>query len=182
MNRARALNRADTLSALLDLLRLPPLQRRAAIAGLPKPAVRAIADEWWWQAHGGQVEPPSDWRVWALVAARGFGKTRAGAEWVWARARADGGARIALVAATMDEVARVMIEGESGLLGLARSDEAPRWIATRGLLLFPSGAEAHAFSAERPEKLRGPSIIMPGATSSPNGRTPTTAGTTSCWA
>jgi phage terminase large subunit-like protein len=156
MNRAPALNRADTLSALLDLLRLPPLQRRAAIAGLPKPAVRAIADEWWWQAHGGQVEPPSDWRVWALVAARGFGKTRAGAEWVWARARADGGARIALVAATMDEVARVMIEGESGLLSLARGDEQPRWIATRGLLLFPSGAEAHAFSAERPDKLRGP--------------------------
>jgi phage terminase large subunit-like protein len=148
------MNRAHTLSALLDLLRLPPLQRRAAIAGLPKPAVRAIADEWWWQAHGGQIEPPCDWRVWAIVAARGFGKTRAGAEWVWARA--DGAARIALVAATMDEVARVMIEGESGLLSLARGGEQPRWIATRGLLLFPSGAEAHAFSAERPDKLRGP--------------------------
>ena len=49
-----------------------------------------------------------------------------------------------------------MVEGESGLLAIARSGEHPRWIASRGLLLFPSGAQAHAFGAERPDKLRGP--------------------------
>ncbi len=150
------MTRAEILPVLLDLIRLPPLQRRAAILGIPTPARRAIEEEWWWQAHGGQQQPPGNWRVWAIVAGRGFGKTRAGAEWVWARAREDREARIALVAATMDEVALVMIEGESGILNVARSGERPRWIATRGLLLFPSGAEAHAFSAERPEKLRGP--------------------------
>jgi phage terminase large subunit-like protein len=94
--------------------------------------------------------------VWAIVAGRGFGKTRAGAEWVSARARANPRARIALVAASFDEVERVMVEGESGLLAVAYSDEKPRWIASRGLLLFSSGAEAHAFTAERPDKLRGP--------------------------
>jgi len=150
------MTRAETLAVLEDLLRLRPAQRRAVLAGLPAPAVRAIVEEWWWQAHGGQIEPDSDWRIWAIVAARGFGKTRVGAEWVWARARENAQARIALVAATLDEVARVMVEGESGILSLARCDETPRWIATRGVLLFPSGAEGHAFSAERPEKLRGP--------------------------
>jgi phage terminase large subunit-like protein len=140
---------------------LPREQRRAVFASLPVAAQRAILDEWWWQAHGGQIEPwrganVEPWRIWAIVAARGFGKTRAGAEWVWARARADSQARIALVAASLDEVARVMIEGESGLIACARADERPRWTASRGLLLFPSGAQAHAFTAEKPDKLRGP--------------------------
>jgi phage terminase large subunit-like protein len=149
----------EALEILEDLRRLPPGQRRAVFKALPVPAQRAILEEWFWQAHGGQIEPDAaanPWRIWAIVAGRGFGKTRAGAEWVWARAREDEEARIALVAATLDEVARVMVEGESGLLAIARCDERPRWIASRGLLLFPSGAEGHAFSAECPEKLRGP--------------------------
>jgi phage terminase large subunit-like protein len=158
---APPLARAECLDILLALRRLTPELRRTVLRGLPAPAVETLEEEWWWQAHGGQVEPPicadgSDWRVWAVVAGRGFGKTRAGAEWVWARARDHPGARIALVAASLDEVARVMVEGESGLLALARGDERPRWICSRGLLLFPSGAQGHAFSAERPEKLRGP--------------------------
>jgi phage terminase large subunit-like protein len=154
-------SKAEARAVLLDLHRLPRAQRDAAFKSLPATARRAILDEWFWQAHGGQIEPEASpngllWRVWAIVAGRGFGKTRAGAEWVWARAREDRDACIALIAATFDEVARVMVEGESGLLAVARCDERPRWIASRGILVFPSGAEAHAFSAERPEKLRGP--------------------------
>jgi phage terminase large subunit-like protein len=61
-----------------------------------------------------------------------------------------------LVGATIDEVVRVMVRGESGLLAIARSHEKPRWIPSLGLVRFPSGAEAHVFSAERPDKLRGP--------------------------
>jgi phage terminase large subunit-like protein len=169
------LGRAESLAILQDLARLPPAQRFAILRTLPAPMVRALDYEWWWQAHGGQAEPPkfpdgSDWRIWAIVAGRGFGKTRAGAEWVWARAREEMGTRtfsrkgtcppsrirIALVAATIEEVERVMIHGESGLLAAARGHERPRWRPSRGILTFPSGAQAHAFSAARPEKLRGP--------------------------
>jgi phage terminase large subunit-like protein len=141
---------------------LSPERRRAALSALPKAAVAALAEEWWWGVHGGQFEPMAandggPWRVWAIVAGRGFGKTRAGAEWVWARAREGGeGTRVALVAATREEAARVMVEGESGLLACARGNEAPRWIRTRGLFRFPSGAEAYVYSAERPDALRGP--------------------------
>jgi len=131
-------------------------QRRRTLRALPEAAARAIAEEWWWGVHGGQVEPESAWRVWAIVAGRGFGKTRAGAEWVWQRARDHPEARIALVAASLDEAAKVMVEGESGLLAIARSEEAPRWISSRGIFLFPSGAAAFAYTAERPGTLRGP--------------------------
>jgi len=155
------LSRPEQLEILLRLSECTPEQRHFILRRLPRPVVRGLEEEWWWHAHGGQEEPEAGpngepWRVWAIVAARGFGKTRAGAEWVWARAREDGRARIALVAATIDEVVRVMIEGESGLLELARSGEEARWIPSRRLLRFPSGAEAQVYSAERPEVLRGP--------------------------
>jgi phage terminase large subunit-like protein len=209
---ARRFTRAEALAVLADFVLLTPEQRRRMLETMPAPAHRALFEEWWWQARRGQLEPKAcpdgaPWRIWAIVAGRGFGKTRAGAEWVWARARGDSlpgcpasgttapqgdslsgcprfatagqgdslsgcprfpdqrrqatacppsSLRIALVGATFDEVVRVMVEGESGLLALARSGERPRWIASRGLLLFPSGAQAHIFSAERPDKLRGP--------------------------
>jgi phage terminase large subunit-like protein len=157
----REWSRGECLEVLLRLALCTPEQRAFILRSLPRRLVRALEEEWWWQAHGGQREPKAarngqPWRVWAIVAARGFGKTRAGAEWVWARAREDGRARIALVAATIDEVVRVMIEGESGILELARSGEEARWIPSKRLLRFPSGAEAHVYSAERPEALRGP--------------------------
>jgi phage terminase large subunit-like protein len=154
--------RSEALAALRMLAALSPERRRIALAALPQAAVAAIAEEWWWGVHGGQHEPRVaqnglPWRVWAIVAGRGFGKTRAGAEWVWARARAGGkGTRIALVAATREEAARVMVEGESGLIACARSGEAARWTPSRGILRFPGGAQAFVYSAERPDQLRGP--------------------------
>jgi len=157
---ATRLTRAEALAVLEDLLCLGPKRRRAVLRMLPEPALRGIEEEWWWQAHGGQEEPTAapngePWRVWAIVAARGFGKTRAGAEWVWARVREDPEARIALVAASIDEAVKVMIKGESGLLALARCDERPRWIAGHGTFYFPSGAMAYPYGAVRPETLRG---------------------------
>lgn len=134
------------------------------VAALPGPVLRRIAEEFFcWQAHGGQREPPAaagagagDWRFWLLMAGRGFGKTRAGAEWISARARETPGAAIALVGASRAEVARVMIEGPSGLLAVARTGEAPRWVPTRGVLRFASGAEGFVYSAAAAEGLRGP--------------------------
>jgi len=133
-----------------------PAEQRALFANFPPPAIRAIDEEWWWQRLKGQIEPPGDWRIWLIMAGRGFGKTRAGAEWVWARARAHEGARIALVGGSLDEVAKVMVEGESGLIRAARSDEEMRWWPTRGEVRFPSGAIGQAYSASHPAKLRGP--------------------------
>ncbi|MFL6843401.1 MAG: DNA-packaging protein [Allosphingosinicella sp.] len=154
-------SRGHVLAVIEALKGLQPEARRALLKSLPAGLVRAVRDEWWWQARGGQIEPAccadgSPWRIWAIIAGRGFGKTRAGAEWVWQRARENPEARIALVAASLEEVANVMVEGESGILNVARCDERPRWIAGRGLLMFPSGAIAQAHTAEKADRLRGP--------------------------
>jgi phage terminase large subunit-like protein len=150
------LSRAEALAWLYTLHGMTPEVQRMALVALPPAAVRSIRDEWWWGAHGGQREPQGDWRVWPVIAGRGHGKTRVGAEWVWQRARDHPGCRIALVTDTIDEAAKVMIEGESGLIACARCDEAPRWIPDRGTFFFPSGAAAFLYSAQRPDKLRGP--------------------------
>ena len=60
---------------------------------------RALLYGWRFWADARQLPPPGDWRVWLMLAGRGFGKTRAGAEWVRSVAERDGSARIALTAA-----------------------------------------------------------------------------------
>ena len=126
------------------------------LRGLPEPVRRALFHQWRWQAHGGQQAPPGDWRTWLLMAGRGFGKTRAGAEWLLARIAGTPGARVALVGASREEAAKVMVEGPSGLLALARHDLAPVWHPTLGVLRFPGEREAFLYSGANPEGLRGP--------------------------
>ena len=107
--------------------------------------------------HPGQHPPPGDWRVWMMLAGRGFGKTFAGAHWVHERATEGGrGTRIALVGATLSDVREVMIEGESGLLATAPTARRPVWLPTRGVLIWPNGATASVYSGESPDGLRGP--------------------------
>lgn len=138
------------------LRRLPPARRRALVARLSAAEVAALTS-WEMTARPAQLPPPGAWRTWLMLAGRGFGKTRAGAEWVRALAEGDGRSRIALVGASAGEARAVMVEGESGLLAVAPSaDVRPRWEPSRGLLVWPSGARALIYSAEAPERLRGP--------------------------
>ena len=137
---------------------LAPEERERVLAAARTPSLRTFERDWPSWAHRGQLPPDELWRIWVLLGGRGFGKTRAGAEWVSRMARETPGARIALVAATADEARRVMIEGRSGLLATARPGERRRmrWEPSRGRLEFASGAEAQLFSAANPESLRGP--------------------------
>jgi phage terminase large subunit-like protein len=112
--------------------------------------------DWSFWSRTDQRPPESDWRVWFVMAGRGFGKTRMAAEWVRAQAEADGTLRIALVAATLHEARTVMIEGESGLLAIAPDEMRPTWEPSLKRLVWPTGAIANVFAASEPEGLRGP--------------------------
>jgi phage terminase large subunit-like protein len=151
--------RAVRRAAVRALAALEEAERRALLRTLPDADRRALDCDWPTWAHEGQLPPPGEaWRVWVLLAGRGFGKTRAGAEWVLAFARANPGAAIALVAATAEEARAVMVEGRSGLLAIARLDEreAMVWEPSRRRLRLPGGAEAFVYSAANPDGLRGP--------------------------
>ncbi len=133
-------------------------EMRAVLASLTETERRALEGHWPSWAHQGQMAPAGPWRTWTMLAGRGFGKTKAGAEWVSDFARANPDGAIALVAATAEEARNVMVEGRSGLLAAARFDEreAMLWQPSRRRLVFASGAQAFLYSAANPEGLRGP--------------------------
>ncbi len=138
------------------LAALPPAERRAALERMSDRQRRALRHHWHLWAHPGQLAPAGDWQAWLILAGRGFGKTRAGAEWVRTIAEGDPTARIALVAASLGEARSVMVEGESGLLAIAPHGKRPRFQPSRQLLTWPNGAQATLYSAAEPESLRGP--------------------------
>ncbi|WP_030541512.1 DNA-packaging protein [Sphingobium sp. DC-2] len=130
--------------------------RERILAGLDDAAAQALAHDWSWTARPEQLAPEGAWRIWLMMAGRGFGKTRAGAEWVRAIAEGDGGARIALVGATLGEARSVMVEGPSGLLAIAPWWNRPAFSPALRRLIWPNGAMAILFGAADPETLRGP--------------------------
>lgn len=91
-----------------------------------------------------------------MLGGRGAGKTRAGAEWVRAHARALPEARIALIGETLADARTVMVEGVSGLLAVHPPGARPLFEPSKRQVTWPCGAVAHLFSAEDPESLRGP--------------------------
>jgi phage terminase large subunit-like protein len=150
------MNEDRALGALMRKLARRKELRAYILSRLTVPELRTLLAHWPFWAHEGQLAPKGAWRTWLMMAGRGFGKTRAGAEWVSALARADGSLRIALVAATPLEAERVMIRGESGLMAVARCDEDLLWYPSRGRVEFSSGALGFVYSGANPEGLRGP--------------------------
>ena len=107
-------------------------------------------------ARADQLPPPGAWSRWLVLAGRGWGKTRVGAEWVREKALTDPTARIALVARTAADVRDVLVEGESGLLAVHHPSECPAWEPSRRRLTWANGAMATTYSADVPDQLRGP--------------------------
>lgn len=100
--------------------------------------------------------PPSEaWRYWLLMAGRGAGKTLAGACWLLDQAKP--GARLAILAPTFADARDVCMEGPSGVLEVARLRGVPvtAWNRSMGEARI-GGAIVKLFSADQPERLRGP--------------------------
>ena len=95
----------------------------------------------------------ADWRYWLVMAGRGFGKTRTGAEMVrrWVRDYP----LVNLIGATADDVRDIMVEGESGILAICPPGERPEYRPSKRRLDWPNGARSLLFTADEPERLRG---------------------------
>lgn len=113
--------------------------------------------EWDFPHARADQRPPKwtdDWLVWLLSGGRGSGKTRTGAETTHRVARKIG--RIILIAPTGPDLRETMVEGESGLLATSAPDFRPLWEPSKKKLTWPNGCIAQGFSAEEPDRLRGP--------------------------
>jgi phage terminase large subunit-like protein len=119
--------------------------------------VDALENSWPAVARPNQLPPPGDWwQIWLLLAGRGFGKTRTLAEWVCQQVALGQSSRIALVAATAADARDVLVEGQSGILAVAPTGFRLVYEPSKRRLTWANGAIATTFSAEEPERLRGP--------------------------
>lgn len=117
---------------------------------------QSLQHDWPLWSRRAQRPPQGDWTCWMICAGRGFGKTRAGAEWVRETAMLNGDARIALVAGSLGEARSIMVEGDSGVLAIAQDRNRPFYEPSLKRLTWPNGATAFLYSAAEPESLRGP--------------------------
>jgi predicted phage terminase large subunit-like protein len=125
-----------------------------------KPIEEVVKDKYNWRlpanARAKQIAPEGDWTNWLILAGRGFGKTRTGAEWIRERVEHGLAKRIAIVGKTPADVRDVMIEGESGLVTISSPWNKPDYQPSRRRIVWPNGATAHIFSSYEPDQLRGP--------------------------
>ena len=113
--------------------------------------------EWRFWARPKQIAPENDWGIWLLMTGRGFGKTRAGAQWVIEQAQT-ANQRIAIVGRIPADCRDVMVNGVSGIMACSAPDFRPIYSPSQRLLKWPNGSEARLFSSEKPEDLRGPNF------------------------
>jgi len=131
-----------------------PLEQRikwaAAVDPQHEERVRYCWELW---ARPEQLAPTRDWTHWLVLAGRGFGKTRTGAETVrrWAREHR----YVNLIGATTDDARDIMVDGEAGILSVCPRSERPEYKKSERKLLWPSGATSLIFTADEPERLRG---------------------------
>lgn len=147
------------------LANLPRSERAAWLQTLSKHEQEALLKDWnGFLARPPQRWPAGDWNLWILMGGRGFGKTRAGAEAVREAVRR-GYRRIALIGPTTSDVRNTMIEGESGIISTAWSSDydygdnlmgIPEYRPALTRLTWANGAQAWTYSAQEPERLRGP--------------------------
>ncbi len=145
------------MSPVERLAQLTPGQRRAVLCRLTPAQQRSFPWAWrsWW-ARADQLAPDGEWFVFLLLAGRGFGKSRSGAEWVRERVESGKGRRIGLIGRTGADVRKVMIEGPAGILAISAPWLRPTYEPGKQRLVWPNGAQAATYSAERPDQLRGP--------------------------
>ena len=70
------------LSVAERLARLALSDRAQLFADLADADLDRLVYDWQFWARPKQLPPAGDWFCWLVIAGRGFGKTRMGAEWV----------------------------------------------------------------------------------------------------
>lgn len=161
MKRRKAKARAKN-SLAVSMSSRPVSVRTTLLKELSKTQAEDLQHDWRFWARPEQLPPPGDWTTWLVLAGRGFGKTRCGAEWV--RASVCGATplgagayrRVALVAETAADARDIMVEGEGGLLAVHPKTFRPNYEPSKRRLTWPNGATAMLFNAVEPDQLRGP--------------------------
>jgi hypothetical protein len=140
-------------STLDSLVSLNAEQRLSLLESLTDEQSAALLYDWPLWAREEQLEPVGSHSIWLVLAGRGFGKTRLGAEWV--REQVKTRERVNLIGQDAAAVRSLMIEGESGIMAVCPPWERPEYVKSQRLLRWPNGAISECRSGEDPEGVRG---------------------------
>ena len=136
---------------------LPKKVKEERIAKLTEKEILGLSYDWKYWARPNQLAPVNqDWYIWLLMAGRGYGKTRTGAEYIRDQVENGYKGRIHLIGPTAADVRDVMVEGPSGILAVSPPWNMPEYQPSKRRIVWPNGAIATTFSAEQPDRLRGP--------------------------
>jgi phage terminase large subunit-like protein len=136
---------------------LSAAKRREMMKEFSDEEANFILHDWEFWARPEQLTPPGDWVNWLILAGRGSGKTRVGAEQV--RRWTKDFPIVNLIGPTAADVRDVMVQGigaGSAIMEVCRREEAPVYEKSKRRLVWPNGAISLLFSAEEPDRLRGP--------------------------
>ena len=186
------LSSADRLKAVTKYLKSMPLAQRpdaleTVQRGLDRRETARLKYSWELHARPSQLPPKDDWNTWLILAGRGFGKTRTGAEWVRAQVGNGQAGRIALVARTLPEAQSIMVDGESAIINVSPPWNKPIYEPSKTCPELVEGESSHGptaptplySQATNPTSCEAHSSTPPGATSSHLGSTQARPGTTS---
>jgi phage terminase large subunit-like protein len=117
-----------------------------------------LRDRYFPQARDTQQPPTVVWLIWLILAGRGFGKTRTGAEWLADNALTHPHTRWAIVAPTYADARDTCVEGDSGVLSVLhrRGHHDYTWNRSLGEIVLANGSRIKLFSADEPDRMRGP--------------------------
>jgi len=149
---------------IIALSRQPKDVQRKVLRKLGDKKAAELMDSWEFMGREWQQPPGGQWQFWLFLAGRGAGKTRAGAEWVRRKIR-QRCRHVGLIAPTTDSARKVMVEGQSGLLNCCSPYDVddqgngmgrPIYEPSKRRLMWANGSIATVYTAEEPERLRGP--------------------------
>jgi len=143
---------------------LPENTRRQYVASQPDYIVaEMLRGEWWWTARPEQLPPDTPWFVCLALAGRGWGKSRAGSEWIVNRIikhpydSSGVPTEWLVIGETLSDARAICVEGPAGILRvLERRKIKHKYVKSpRPQIRFPNGSKIHTEGADDPDVGRG---------------------------
>jgi len=122
----------------------------------------SLYTSWLKTARAKQVAPEGNHYIWLILAGRGWGKTRTGAQDIVLYALRNPNSQCAVVAPTHGDLRRVCFGGPSGLLSIipkecyAKSRDYKGYSSSTSEIRLFNGSKISGFAAQEPDRLRGP--------------------------
>lgn len=120
-----------------------------------------LFSDWLDTARDAQLTPLGNWFIWLILAGRGWGKTRTGAADIALYAVENPNSMCAVVVPTFGDIRRVAFGGVSGLMSVIPRDcllsgSGQGYNVSSAEIKLWNGSKIMGFSAEEPDRLRGP--------------------------